>query len=292
MKLDKKRIKPFTSPLVSFTGDRIVLRGIVTLTVIAGTYPAQITKEIDFLIVDCPSTYNIILGRPALNRLRVATSTYYLKVKFPIAHGVGEIRGDQVLARECYQAALASRENRTWVINELEPIPRPSEIPQEVEIKLGDSTKVLKIGTTIPTSEKEKKISFLRANQDVFAWKREDMPGIDRKIIQHRLNVNSECKLVQQKQRIFASKHNKAVTEEVEKLLKADFIREVFYPDWLGNMVMVKKSNGKWRMCVDFIDLNKACPKDSFPLPRIDQLVDSTTRHKLLSFMDAFSGYN
>ena len=72
----------------------------------------------------------------------------------------------------------------------------------------------------------------------------------------------------------------------------AKFIREVYYPDWLANVVMVKKANGKWRMCVDFTDLNKACPKDSYPLPRIDQLVDSTAGHKLLSFMDAFSGYN
>ena len=102
MKLDKKRIKPFTSPLVSFTRDRIVPRGIITLTVIAGTYPAQVTKEIYFLIVDCPSTYNIILGRPALNRLKATTLTYYLKVKFPITHGEGEIRRDQLLARKCY----------------------------------------------------------------------------------------------------------------------------------------------------------------------------------------------
>ena len=78
------------------------------------------------------------------------------------------------------------------------------------------------------------------------------------------------------------------MTEEGEKLLEADFIREVFYPDWLVNMVMVKKSNGKWRMCVNFTDLNKACQKDSFPLPRIDQLVDSIAGHKLLSLMDAF----
>ena len=69
-------------------------------------------------------------------------------------------------------------------------------------------------------------------------------------------------------------------------------IWEVYYPDWLANVVMVKKANGNWRMCVDFTDLNKACPKDSYPLPRIDQLVDSTARHKLLSFIDAFSGYN
>ena len=92
-----------------------------------------------------------------------------MKVKFPTAHGVGEIRGDQVLARECYQVALASSENHTWVINEPEPIPEPSEKPQEVKIVPGDSTRVLKIGTALRTSEKEKMISFLRANQDVFA---------------------------------------------------------------------------------------------------------------------------
>ena len=183
MKLDKRRIGPFTFPLVSFTGHRIVPKGIITLTVIVGIYPAQITKKIDFLIVDCPSTYNIILGRPALNRLRAVTSTYYLKVKFLTAYGVGKIKGDQVLARECYQAALASGKNHTWVIKELEPISEPSEIPQEVEVVLGDLSKVVKIGSTLPTLEKEKMISLLRANHDVFAWKHEDMPGIDKKAI-------------------------------------------------------------------------------------------------------------
>ena len=74
--------------------------------------------------------------------------------------------------------------------------------------------------------------------------------------------------------------------------MSAGFIWEVYYPDWLTNVILVKKTNGKWRMCVDFTDLNKACSKDSFPLPRIDQLVDSTARYKLLTFMDAFSGYN
>ena len=87
---------------------------------------ARTYKEIDFLIANCPSTYNINLGRPALNKLKVVTSTYHLKVKFPTAYGVGEIKGDQVLARECCQAALASGKNYTWVINELEPIPESS----------------------------------------------------------------------------------------------------------------------------------------------------------------------
>ena len=91
---------------------------------------------------------------------------------------------------------------------------------------------------------------------------------------------------------MFAQKRDKAIAEEVRKLLEAGFIREVYYPDWLANVVMVKKPNEKWRMCVDFTDLNRACPKDSYPLLRIDTLVDSTARHELLSFMDAFSGYN
>ena len=80
--------------------------------------------------------------------------------------------------------------------------------------------------------------------------------------------------------------------EKVEKLLIVGFIREVYYPKWLANVVMVKKSNGKWRMRVDFIDLNNACPKDSFPLPRIDQLFDSTAGHELLTFIYSFLGYN
>ena len=91
---------------------------------------------------------------------------------------------------------------------------------------------------------------------------------------------------------MFAQKRDKAIVEEVRKLLEVGFIREVYYPDWLANVVMDKKANRKLRMCVDFTDLNRACPKDSSPLPRIDTLVDSTVRHKLLSFMDAFSRYN
>ena len=91
---------------------------------------------------------------------------------------------------------------------------------------------------------------------------------------------------------MLAPKRENSIKEEVQKLTVAKFIREVYYPDWLANVVMVKKANGKWRMGVDFTNLNKACPKDSYPLPHIDQLVDLTAGHRLLSFMDTFSGYN
>ena len=106
------------------------------------------------------------------------------------------------------------------------------------------------------------------------------------------MNVSPSFKLVKQKRRSFAPKRQKAINEEVGKLLQAGAIREVEYPEWLANVVLVKKANGKWRLCIDFTDVNKACPKDSFPLPQIDLIVDATAGHELLSFMDAFSGYN
>ena len=118
------------------------------------------------------------------------------------------------------------------------------------------------------------------------------MPGIDPNVITYRLNVCPSSKPVQQKKMVFALERDNDIKDEVQKLMAAKFIREVYYPDSLANVVMVKKANDKWRMCIDFTDLNKACPKDSYPLPRIDQLVDSTVGHKLLSFMDAFLGYN
>ena len=116
------------------------------------------------------------------------------------------------------------------------------------------------------------------------------MLGIDLLIIVHKLNVSPSFSPIQQKKRVFAQERDKAIVDEICKLQEADFICEVYYLDWLANVVMVKKANGKWRMCVDFTNLNRACPKDSYRLPRIDILVDSTVRHQLLSFMDAFSG--
>ena len=102
------------------------------------------------------------------------------------------------------------------------------------------------------------------------------MPGIDLSVMVHRLNVLPSFPPILQKKQLFAPERDQAIAEEVHKLQKASFIREVYYPDWLENVVMVKKASGKWRLCVDFTNLNKACPKDSYPLPRVDVLVDST----------------
>nr|KYP37331.1 Transposon Ty3-I Gag-Pol polyprotein [Cajanus cajan] len=119
-----------------------------------------------------------------------------------------------------------------------------------------------------------------------------DMPGIDPNFLCHRLTVCRDARPVAQKKRKMGDEKRKAAKAEVKKLLQAKFIREVTYTTWLANVVLVKKSNGKWRMCTDYTELNKACPKDAYPLPCIDQLIDSASGHSIFSFLDAYSGYN
>jgi len=135
-------------------------------------------------------------------------------------------------------------------------------------------------------------VDFLRANADIFAWSPSDMPGILREVAEHSLDILPNSKLVKQRLRRFDELKRRVIGEEVHKLLEAGFIKEVFHPEWLANPVLVKKKSGKWRMCVDYTSLNKACPKVFFPLPRIDQIVDSTAGCELLSFLDAYSGYH
>ena len=106
MRIDRERLSPINAPLVGFGGTKVFLFGAITLAVTAGDYPQQITKEITFLVVDCSSAYNAILGRPTLNSWKAVTSTYHLMIKFPTEYGVGELRGNQVAARECYIAML------------------------------------------------------------------------------------------------------------------------------------------------------------------------------------------
>ena len=206
------------------------------------------------------------------------------------------VRGDQRVARECYSASMKQKAVDNVYMDELDmrdevnTRPEPSE---ELEpVQLDDNPEHLAyINSRLAEDLKHLLIHFLKQNKDVFVWKQEDMGRIDPAIITHTLNVSPSFKPAKQK-RSFALERQKAINEEVGKLLQAGAIREVEYPEWLANVVLVKKANGKWQLCIDFTDINRACPKDSFPLPRIDLIVDSTAGHELLSFMDAFSGYN
>jgi hypothetical protein len=119
------------------------------------------------------------------------------------------------------------------------------------------------------------------------------MPGVPRNLIEHSLNVDPKATQKRQHLRHFADDRRDAIKKELAKLLAAGFIREVFHPEWLANPVLARKKNSnKWRMCVDYTDLNKHCPKDPFGLPRIDQVINSTAGCDLLCFLDCYSGYH
>jgi hypothetical protein len=118
------------------------------------------------------------------------------------------------------------------------------------------------------------------------------MPGVPRELIEHSLNVNPHAVPKKQRLRRFAHEKREAIKQEIAKLLAAGFIKEVIHPEWVANPVLLRKKNNEWRMCVDYTDLNKHCPKDHFGLPRIDQVVDSTVGCVLLCFLDCYSGYH
>ena len=118
------------------------------------------------------------------------------------------------------------------------------------------------------------------------------MHGIPREVAEQSLEIRVGSKQVKQRLRRFDKEKCKTIGEEIHKLLTARFIKEVHHPDWLANPILVKKKNGKMRMCVDYTSLNKACPNVPFQLPRIDQIVDSTAGCETLSFLDAYSGYH
>jgi hypothetical protein len=152
--------------------------------------------------------------------------------------------------------------------------------------------KALRVRSTFDPKYEVVLVDFLRANADIFAWIPSDLPGIPREVAEHSLDILPHSRAVQQRLCRFDEERHQAIGVELRKLLEAGFIKEVFHTTWLANPVLFKKKNGKWRMCVDYTSLNEACPKVPFPLPRIDQIVDSTVGCELLCFLDAYSWYH
>jgi hypothetical protein len=153
-------------------------------------------------------------------------------------------------------------------------------------------SRTVMIGTEVSAEEEGKLLQFLHHNQDVFAWSKSDLTGVHRSVIEHALNTDPNVKPKLQRQRPMSGDRVKSAEAEVRKLLDARIIREVQYPVWVANVVMVLKKNGNMRMCIDFTELNKACPKDPYPLPRIDVIIDQAAGCEMLSLLDCFSGYH
>nr|GEX88902.1 reverse transcriptase domain-containing protein [Tanacetum cinerariifolium] len=167
---------------------------------------------------------------------------------------------------------------------------RPANLTVPVHRNFPDQEVV--VGGSLSDKGRTELWSLLKKNLDIFAWQPFDMTEVPRSVVEHRLNVREGCPPVRQKKRGQAPERTKAIQTEVKKLVEVKIMREVYYHDWLSNPVLVKKHEGSWRMCVDFTDLNKACPHDCYPLPKIDWKVESLYGYPFKCFLDAYKGYH
>ncbi|KAK2996573.1 hypothetical protein RJ639_025584 [Escallonia herrerae] len=168
---------------------------------------------------EVPSAYNAILGRPALNQLQAVVSTYHLKMKFPMENGIAEVKGDQTTSRQCYVTSYQSKNKEALIIEDLREDTKmqrgePVENLVSIEVYPGDEDKIVRIGSNLKEDTKLQLVNLLRTYANVFAWTAADMPGIDPKVITHRLNVDPSKKPVEQKKRTFAPERQEKIEEE------------------------------------------------------------------------------
>ncbi|KAK3021961.1 hypothetical protein RJ639_045656 [Escallonia herrerae] len=227
MNIPTDRLRKMDTPLYGFSNHLVAAEGIITLPVAIGTPPAQANFMLDFVVVKVPSAYNAILGRPSLNRLQAVVSTYHLKMKFPTKHGIGEVKGDQTKARQCYVTSCRSKNKEVMIIEDLREDTKmqrgePVEDLVSIEVYPGEENKTVRIGSNLKEDTKLELVNLLRTYADIFAWTVADMPGIDPEIITHRLNVNPSEKPVKQMKRTFAPERQEKIEEELN-LLKCTF---------------------------------------------------------------------
>ena len=219
MGIGRERLITTNAPLVGFGGTSVLPLGAITLSVVVGDYPQQIAKDVTFLVVNCSSAYNAILGRATLNSWKAVTSTYHLMIKFPTDYGVGKLRGNQMAARECYVAMMEMDDHlQAMNIEEHRTTAEPVEELEEVFLDDSNHERTTKIGTLASPAIRQELTAFLRSNRDIFAWTHEDMPGIDPSVIVHRLNVSPSFPPIQQKKQVFAPERDQAIVEEDRKL--------------------------------------------------------------------------
>ena len=208
MGIEREKLEPVNAHILGFSGEKVLLLRSIQLVLTMRDPPCQATTTIKFLIVDAPSAYNMLLGRPSLNVIRVIPSAYHMVVKFPTENGVGMVRGDQRVARECYLTSMKQKAidsihmDELNMRDELNTRPMPSEELQPVQ--LDDQPEHLTyIESKLAKDVKDLLIRFLKKNVEVFSWKQEDMGGIDPAVITHGLNVSPSFKPVKQKRRSF-----------------------------------------------------------------------------------------
>jgi hypothetical protein len=271
------KIHDATHPLCGFGGRQITTLGKIKMPVTFGFVHNTRTEHVVFDIVDLEYPYNAIIGRGTLNAFEAILHSTYLCMKIPSEQGPIAVHGSQEAARKA---------EGNWTDSKAIHNIDGAEACEQYRYKREKAASADQPKPMLLSEEQEKTLlRFLFNNKDVFAWSANDLCGVNRDVIEHSLNVDPSFRPREQRLRKMSDNKAEGARNEVKRLLSAGVIREVKYPEWLANIVMVKKANGKWRMCIDFTDLNKACPKDEFPLPRIDSLVDATASSELMRLL-------
>ncbi|GAV81405.1 hypothetical protein CFOL_v3_24860 [Cephalotus follicularis] len=211
LRIPTDQIKHVNTPLLGFVGEMAYPLGSIDMSVVTGTTLCQTNVDMTFLVVDTPSPYNAIIGRPSLNLMEAIVSTRHLLMKFPTRLGVGEARGDQQAARQCYKTVIIGKrkENVLPIANveireDVEPEhPQSVEDVIQVPLEKGNTERVFQVGSHFAEVEKGKLITFLENNKDVFAWSADEVPGITQNVMVHRLSVDPMRLLTRQKKMNF-----------------------------------------------------------------------------------------
>jgi hypothetical protein len=306
MGISHSLLKPSDNPLYGFGGKGAFPVGKIELSLSFGVAPNARSEQVTVDIVDMVYPYNAIMGRGSINKFEAVIHGLYLCMKILGPQGVITIYGNQQTARNIERDFVPGQQNVHCLTTqrEVSEATRPATNEKvKAQLQSNDGTKTVPLDPATPKQtvviredltlqDEEKLISCLSRNKDIFAWSALDLVGVSRTVIEHSLGIDPSVRPKKQRLRKMSDEKTEAAKVEVHHLLEANFIEPVAYPTWLANVVMVQKKRGKWRMCIGFTSLNKACPKDNFPLPRIDKIVDNAVGCEVMSLLDCFTGYH
>ncbi|GJX09466.1 reverse transcriptase domain-containing protein [Tanacetum coccineum] len=280
----RSQMIPAITSLIGFSGETIWPIGQISLLVKIGDEQHSTSAWMNFMVIRSPSQQNGIIGKTGIRKIHAVPSTAHGMLKFLVKGGTVTIRSSRAIPMKCAMISGPSTQHpvTSQVLEEKIKVAIHPEYPEQT----------IAIGSTLTEKGRKELCALLKQTLDIFAWKPTDMTAVPRHMVEHRLNVREGCPPVRQKKRGQPPEINKAIHEEVEKLVDAGIMKEVHYHTWLSNPVMVKKHDGSWRICVDFKDLNKACPQDGYPLPEIDWKVESFCGYPFKCFLDAYKGYH